>query len=116
LYYRCCACNFGIVGRKLPDYVVYAELLITSKQYMRSVTAIEGSWLHEAAPSLFKSPGASSPSSQQQKVGGHQNNNAVLGNTAQQQNQGGGGGGVGVGGGFRTSQQLNNTNASAIRK
>jgi hypothetical protein len=44
-------------GRKLPEYVVYAELLITTKQYMRSVTAIEGSWLQEAAPTLFKHAG-----------------------------------------------------------
>ena len=41
-------------GRKLPEYVVFAELLITSKQYMRNVTAVEGSWLMECAPALFK--------------------------------------------------------------
>jgi HrpA-like RNA helicase len=41
-------------GKKLPEYVVYAELLITSKHYMRSVTAIEGSWLAEVAPNFFR--------------------------------------------------------------
>jgi HrpA-like RNA helicase len=32
-------------GKTLPDCVVYAELLITSKQYLRTVTAIDSSWL-----------------------------------------------------------------------
>ena len=41
-------------GRKLPEYVVFAELLITTKHYMRNVTAVEGSWLMELAPNLFK--------------------------------------------------------------
>ena len=33
-------------SRKLPQYVVYSELLITSKRYMRGVTSIESvvSW------------------------------------------------------------------------
>jgi HrpA-like RNA helicase len=41
-------------GRKLPEYVVFAELLITTKHYMRNVTAVDGSWLMELAPNLFK--------------------------------------------------------------
>ena len=41
-------------GRKLPEYIVYSELLITTKHYMRNVTAVEGSWLMEVAPDLFK--------------------------------------------------------------
>jgi pre-mRNA-splicing factor ATP-dependent RNA helicase DHX38/PRP16 len=35
--------------KKLPSFVVYSELLITTKQYMRGVTAIDGSWLPELA-------------------------------------------------------------------
>ena len=45
---------FNPSGRKLPEYVVFAELLITTKHYMRNVTAVEGSWLMELAPNLFK--------------------------------------------------------------
>jgi HrpA-like RNA helicase len=45
-------------SRKLPEYVVYSELLITTKQYMRGVTVIEGSWLPELVPQLFKSKAA----------------------------------------------------------
>ena len=41
-------------GRKLPEYIVYSELLITTKHYMRNVTAVDGSWLMEVAPHLFK--------------------------------------------------------------
>jgi HrpA-like RNA helicase len=47
---------FSMVNsRKLPEFVVYAELLITSKQYMRTVSAVEGAWLTELFPSSFKS-------------------------------------------------------------
>jgi len=46
---------FSMVNsRKLPEFVVYAELLITSKQYMRTVSIAEGSWLTELYPSHFK--------------------------------------------------------------
>ena len=38
---------FGQAGafKNLPEFVVYSELLTTTKQYMRGVTAIDGSWL-----------------------------------------------------------------------
>lgn len=50
---------FSMVNsRKLPEYVVYAELLITSKQYMRNVSVVEGAWLTELFPSHFKSADA----------------------------------------------------------
>lgn len=46
---------FSMVNsRKLPEFVVYAELLITSKQYMRNVSVVEGAWLTELFPSRFK--------------------------------------------------------------
>ncbi len=37
-----------------PDYVTYHELILTTKEYMRTVTAIEGEWLEELAPKFFK--------------------------------------------------------------
>ena len=40
--------------KKLPDYVVYSDLLITSKQYMRGITAIESEWLEDVPGGLFK--------------------------------------------------------------
>ena len=30
-----------------PDYVIYHELLLTSKEYMQCVTSVEGGWLSE---------------------------------------------------------------------
>lgn len=36
-----------------PDYIVYHELVLTSKEYMRQVTAIDGEWLPELGPMFF---------------------------------------------------------------
>ena len=36
-----------------PDYVVYHELIMTSKEYMSCVTAVEGEWLAEMGPVFF---------------------------------------------------------------
>lgn len=36
-----------------PDYVIYHELVMTTKEYMRCVTAIDGKWLNELAPLFF---------------------------------------------------------------
>lgn len=36
-----------------PDYLVYHELISTSKEYMSCVTAVEGEWLAEAGPMFF---------------------------------------------------------------
>ena len=36
-----------------PDYVVYHELVMTNKEYMRSVTAVEGEWLADLGPMFF---------------------------------------------------------------
>lgn len=59
---------FSMVNsRKLPEFVVYAELLITSKQYMRNVSVIDGAWLPELFPENFKSADAVSERSSQQK-------------------------------------------------
>ena len=36
-----------------PDYVVYHELVLTSKEYMRTVTAVDAEWLAELGPMFF---------------------------------------------------------------
>ncbi|XP_027931004.1 probable pre-mRNA-splicing factor ATP-dependent RNA helicase DEAH5 [Vigna unguiculata] len=37
-----------------PDWVIYHELVMTTKEYMREVTAIDPKWLVELAPTFFK--------------------------------------------------------------
>lgn len=37
-----------------PDYVVYHELLMTTKEYMRCVTAVQAEWLAEFGSIFFK--------------------------------------------------------------
>lgn len=36
-----------------PDYIVYHELVMTSKEYMQCVTAVEPQWLAELGPMFF---------------------------------------------------------------
>ena len=38
-----------------PDWLIYHELVMTSKEYMRVVTTIDPKWLVEMAPTYFKS-------------------------------------------------------------
>ena len=40
--------------QKNPDWVIYHELVLTSKEYMRNVMLVEPSWLIEMAPAFFK--------------------------------------------------------------
>ncbi|KAK9941383.1 hypothetical protein M0R45_017988 [Rubus argutus] len=40
--------------QKQPDWVIYNELVMTTKEYMREVTAIDPKWLVELAPRFFK--------------------------------------------------------------
>ena len=37
-----------------PEWVIYHELVMTTREYMRECTAIEPKWLVEAAPTFFK--------------------------------------------------------------
>ena len=37
-----------------PEWVVYHELVATSREYMRQVTAVEPRWLVAAAPTFFR--------------------------------------------------------------
>jgi pre-mRNA-splicing factor ATP-dependent RNA helicase DHX38/PRP16 len=36
-----------------PDYVVYHELIMTSKEYMQCVTSVDPMWLAEMGPMFF---------------------------------------------------------------
>ncbi|XP_078739392.1 pre-mRNA-splicing factor ATP-dependent RNA helicase PRP16-like [Lampetra fluviatilis] len=36
-----------------PDYIVYHELIMTTKEYMQCVTAVEGEWLAELGPMFY---------------------------------------------------------------
>ncbi|KAJ6222038.1 hypothetical protein RDWZM_000583 [Blomia tropicalis] len=36
-----------------PDYVIYHELVMTTKEYMQCVTAVEGNWLAELGPMFY---------------------------------------------------------------
>ncbi|CAG2102633.1 unnamed protein product [Medioppia subpectinata] len=36
-----------------PDYVVYHELMMTTKEYMHCVTAVEGQWMAELGPMFY---------------------------------------------------------------
>ena len=36
-----------------PDYVVYHELVMTTKEYMQCVTAVDAEWLAELGPMFF---------------------------------------------------------------
>ena len=46
-----------------PDYVVYHELVITSKEWMRHVTTVDAEWLAELGPLFFTLAGANPPPS-----------------------------------------------------
>eukprot|EP00737_Agarophyton_chilense_P000842 gb/GEZJ01000936.1/.p1 GENE.gb/GEZJ01000936.1/~~gb/GEZJ01000936.1/.p1 ORF type:complete len:1183 (+),score=195.34 gb/GEZJ01000936.1/:178-3726(+) len=37
-----------------PEWVIYHEVVLTTKEYMREVMAIEGNWLVELAPRFFR--------------------------------------------------------------
>ena len=45
-------CNYIVVGHFCR--VLYHELVLTTKEYMREVTAIDPKWLVEFAPAFFK--------------------------------------------------------------
>ena len=36
-----------------PDYVVYHEIVLTTKEYMRNVTSVDAEWLAESGPMFF---------------------------------------------------------------
>lgn len=42
------------IYQRQPEWLVYHELVFTTKEYMREVCAIDPKWLVEFAPSFFK--------------------------------------------------------------
>ena len=42
------------LNQRFPEYVVYHELVQTTREYIRQVCAIEAQWLPEVAPNLFQ--------------------------------------------------------------
>ena len=40
--------------QKSPEYVVYHELVLTTKEYIREVSTVDAQWLPEVAPNLFQ--------------------------------------------------------------
>lgn len=46
------------IFQQQPDWVIYHELILTTKEYMREVLAIDPKWLVELAPRFFKSADA----------------------------------------------------------
>jgi ATP-dependent RNA helicase DHX8/PRP22 len=42
------------VFNKNPEYVIYHELVLTTKEYMRNILVIDAKWLYELAPSFYK--------------------------------------------------------------
>lgn len=53
-----------------PEWVIYHELVLTTKEYMREVTAMDPKWLVEYAPKFFKfsDPTKLSKQKKQQKI------------------------------------------------
>lgn len=47
------AAHFVALTRQ-PEWVVYHELVATTKEYMREVTAVEPQWFTEFAPNFFR--------------------------------------------------------------
>eukprot|EP01105_Mastigella_eilhardi_P014061 TRINITY_DN319_c0_g1_i1.p1 TRINITY_DN319_c0_g1~~TRINITY_DN319_c0_g1_i1.p1 ORF type:complete len:697 (-),score=165.37 TRINITY_DN319_c0_g1_i1:1149-3239(-) len=45
---------WSIVYSQPPDWVVFHELVLTTKPYMRDVTAIDPQWLYDIAPHYFR--------------------------------------------------------------
>eukprot|EP01064_Diplonema_japonicum_P023611 TRINITY_DN34023_c0_g1_i1.p1 TRINITY_DN34023_c0_g1~~TRINITY_DN34023_c0_g1_i1.p1 ORF type:complete len:1063 (+),score=318.19 TRINITY_DN34023_c0_g1_i1:46-3189(+) len=41
-------------GGMMPDYVIYHELIYTQKEYMNTVSVIDGNWMTEIAPKFFE--------------------------------------------------------------
>ena len=53
--------------QKNPEWVIYHDLVLTSKEYMREIMAIEASWLPELAPRFFSIHDTATVSKSRQK-------------------------------------------------
>eukprot|EP01041_Mallomonas_annulata_P005884 gene5884-11882_t len=52
----------------LPQFVIFTELLVTTKNYIHNVTAIEANWLTELHPTLIKAANAPASNSCKEEV------------------------------------------------
>ncbi|KAK3086642.1 hypothetical protein FSP39_021298 [Pinctada imbricata] len=50
-----------------PDYIVYHELIMTTKEYMQCVTAVDGQWLAELGPMFYSIKDASKSRQERKK-------------------------------------------------
>lgn len=50
-----------------PDYVVYHELVMTSKEFMQCVTAVDGYWLAKLGPMFFSVKDSERPGTEKRK-------------------------------------------------
>ena len=51
-----------------PDYIVYHELVMTSKEYMQCVTAVDGHWLAELGPMFYSVKDSSKSRTERRKM------------------------------------------------
>ncbi|XP_071092501.1 pre-mRNA-splicing factor ATP-dependent RNA helicase PRP16-like [Haliotis cracherodii] len=51
-----------------PDYIVYHELVMTSKEYMQCVTSVDGEWLAELGPMFYSIKDASKTRQERKKL------------------------------------------------
>ena len=60
----------SVLYQKTPDYIIYHELVQTTREYLRDVCVIDADWLPELAPKLFEAadPGRLSKSKIAEKV------------------------------------------------
>ncbi|KAK3946365.1 P-loop containing nucleoside triphosphate hydrolase protein [Diplogelasinospora grovesii] len=57
----------ALFGKHAAEWVVYHELVLTTREYMRWTTSIEPKWLVEAAPTFFKVAGTGGTMSKRRK-------------------------------------------------
>jgi len=43
----------SLMFKEVPEWVIYNELVFTSKEFMRNVIEIKGEWLYEIAPHYY---------------------------------------------------------------
>lgn len=43
----------GTTMQRFPHWVVYLEFVVTSKNYLRTVTEVQGEWLQKQFPEIF---------------------------------------------------------------
>ena len=59
----------GCMGQVLPRWVVYHELVLTSKEFMRTVSEIKPGWLVEIAPHFYSKKELDDPSARKMPKG-----------------------------------------------